>query len=750
MEIIFQILEGFYGLVNKKQVLIPIPIPFFVEHHSHIPSLLRKEDAVRTMCRLPQFGLCFLLLICLAWLAMGNAAQEFYFEGSPDRVLPDTVPPTATRQNYPGPKPPYQGPAASYSYNWKAKSRKGADISIRLMYMMYEPLSTRYGYSNYTKSNTMAAFLDSTGYTRQYLCPDSNRGNQVWVLRGTSIDNKAYIQTCSGDVAKMVAAKPAPQTSFSDIALHNYYSHDKSLIDQQFFGHYGNVAVTVEVKMTDGSVDAAAIGHAALSKLSGKVFAQTVDDLAPTPKEEQSAPPKDADLVVEAVPSLLEVGSERTALLPASEFLPARVTAKTAPGAEVTFEIATGKSAELRAGSSKGNRVSLKADSKGMAETLFFYTGDNIKAPLTYELRISTAGHKETVKVLVGLGLAFDRIVAVKADRLDTHVFTLSVRSRFHPKLDLANYLLRAHQSGLWGDRRIGIKLKTTWLNPPAGMLPEPSFQGTTKVVTDKKYGNVLAVASGEPQYYQTSFAYPAVVMQSDGKHSYRVNGGIVLLDSNDKEAGFIREGMTQGQALAIVARDTPEHWLTSLVCSLEAQDEVQYLMLETAKMLPGGDVVDALTTATGLMCKFGQGEYESLFYDLGTVVGGKYLDHLNEPDVLKKLTPKQQEAAKLAKKAYDDLDEYKQREERDKWLGEAGKRLRESKASPPPEKPLPPPAESVSASSGSGSTPATTPEPASSTDDSLKKTGDELKKSVEDLQKSFEDLGNTFKGIFK
>jgi hypothetical protein len=145
-------------------------------------------------------------------------------------------------------------------------------------------------------------------------------------------------------------------------------------------------------------------------------------------------------------------------------------------------------------------------------------------------------------------------------------------------------------------------------------------------------------------------------------------------------------------------------------------------------------------------MCKFGQGEYESLFYDLGTVVGGKYLDHLNEPDVLKKLTPKQQEAAKLAKKAYDDLDEYKQREERDKWLGEAGKRLRESKASPPPEKPLPTPAESAS----SGSAPTTTPAPAGSTDDGLKKTGDELKKSVEDLQKSFEDLGNTFKGIFK
>lgn len=685
---------------------------------------------------------------------MGHAAQEFYFEGSPDRVLPDIVPPNANRHNYPGPKAPYQAPAASYDYDWKVKSKKGADISIRLMYTLYEPLSTRYGYGGYTKSNTMAAFLHTTGYTRQYLCPDSNRGNQVWVLRGTSIDNKAFLQTCTGDVAKMiVASKTAPQTSYSDIALHNYYSHDKSLIDQQFYGHYGNVAVKVEVKMTDGSVDAAAIGHAALSKLSGKSTPQAVVDEAPAAKEEVVVPPKDAELVVEATPSLLEVGSERTALIPASEFLPAKVTAKTAPGAEVTFEIVSGKAAELRAGGSKGTRVSVKADSKGGAETLFFYTGDNIKkAPLQYEVRITTPGHKETVKVLVGLGLAFDRIVAVKTDQLNTYAFTLSLKSRVHPKFILDNYLYRAHQSGLWGDCRLGIKLRTTWINPPAGMVPEPSFQGTTRIIRDRKYANVLTVGSGEPQYYQTGIAYPAVVMQSDGKHVYRVNGGLVLLDANDKETGFIREGMEQGQALAIVARDTPEHWLTSLACSLEAQDEVQYLMLETAKMLPGGDVVDALTTATGLMCKFGQGEYESLFYDLGTVVGGKYLDHLNEPDVLKKLTSKQQEAAKLAKKAYDDLDEYKQRQEREKWLGAAGERLRESKASLPPEKPLPPasPAEEPGSSAGKSSGQQSASSSASSTDDSLKKTGEELKKSVEDLQKSFEEMGNTFKGIFK
>jgi len=86
---------------------------------------------VRNMCRLSRFVPLFLLLLCLAWPAMGNAAQEFYFEGSPDRVLPDTVPPAVNRQHSPGPKAPSQGPAAWYGYNWKVKTSKGSEVFSR-------------------------------------------------------------------------------------------------------------------------------------------------------------------------------------------------------------------------------------------------------------------------------------------------------------------------------------------------------------------------------------------------------------------------------------------------------------------------------------------------------------------------------------------------------------------------------------------------------------------------------------------
>jgi hypothetical protein len=570
---------------------------------------------------------------------------------------------------------------------------------------------------------------------------------------------RKFLQTNISRAEYNLFRKPAPKGSFGNYHILEYTDFQPS---SGYFGyiymvHAGNVFIEMKASTKkDGNFGeeqqaAYDMVNEILSKLPRTGEVETPAAIEESAPEEQ--PSEDVALVVEAYPSLKQMGSERTALIPASRALPAKLVAKITPGSVVTFEIVSGEQAKLQADGSKAKHISVKANSKGVAETLFFYTGEVIKVPLTYEIRITTPNHKhkETVKVLVGLGLAFDRILAVKADALDTHAFTLSVKSRFHPQLDLANYLHRAHQSGLWNNQRIGIKLRTTWINPPAGADPDESFYGTARITTARMGANVLTVGDGGPQYYQTDYAYPAVIMKSDGKHVYRVNGGIVLLDANDKEAGFIQEAMEQSQALAIVARDTPEHWLTSLACSLEAQDEVQYLMLETAKMMPGGDVVDALTTATGLMCKFGQGEYESLMYDLGTLMGGKYLDHLNEPDVLKKLTPKQQEAAKLAKEAYDRLDEHKQNEERDKWLGEAGKRFRNSKTGNPTEgSRLPVGQEAERDVAGKGPDEQNPASGSSGQDGVLKKTGNELEKGVEDIQKSVEEMGNTVKDIFK
>ncbi len=557
------------------------------------------------------------------------------------------------------------------------------------------------------------------------------------------IGEQKFMQTNISKPEYKLFRKSAPKNAFATYhVLELTFLHsDTNVCEYHYQVHAGNVFIDLN-STANGDCNFGEQQQAAYEMANEIVsrLPRTGQVDATAAREVEEAPPvENPDLMVEAYPAPSSAQVGRTAYLPASTKLPAKLVAKTKPGTATTFEILSGKQAQLQAGASKGTRLTIKADGNGVAEALFFYTGANIKAPLAYEVRISTPGRRETATVNVGLGLAFDRIQAIKGDVLDTHAFTLGVKSRFHPKLNLGQYLYSAQQAGIWGDKQVGIKLKTSWVNAPEGASPDQAFVGTTKIVTTPVGESVLVVgkneAPGEPQYYFGKNLYPAVVMKSDGKHAYQINGGIVLLDKNDAFSEFIQEGMQQGQALALVSRDTPEHWLTSLVCSLETQDEVQYAMLETAKMLPGGDVVDALTSATGLMCKFGKGEYESLFYDLGTIVGGKYLDHLNQPEILTKLTPKQQSAAKLAKKAYDKLDEHKKGEERDKWIGAAGERFRNSRTEQPAAKQPPPPA--------STSTPSPAPNPTPA------QPGNDLKKNVEDLQKSFEELGKTFKGIF-
>ena len=158
-------------------------------------------------------------------------------------------------------------------------------------------------------------------------------------------------------------------------------------------------------------------------------------------------------------------------------------------------------------------------------------------------------------------------------------------------------------------------------------------------------------------------------------------------------------------------------------------------MMLETAKMLPGGDAVDALTTVTGLMCKFGKSEYESLFYELGTILGGKYLDHLVEPEVFEQLTATQKNAVNVAKKSYDQLDDYKKKEERDKWLSG------QSRVSDLPAMAPAAPAASAEGAQNAGDSTATQPASPPTTDPL---------KALQDLQKPLQDLKNLLDGIFK
>lgn len=534
------------------------------------------------------------------------------------------------------------------------------------------------------------------------------------------VQERKFLQTNIAKSEYKLFRKPTKNKAFGSYHTLEYIDlqSSSSYCHYNYLVHAGNVFIraTVTSKRDCNFDEEQQAAHRIVAEMLERLPRSGEAELPVVYKNEEVQEPQNlSDFAVETAPSSALGGKGQSAIIPASSSLGAKIFAKgAAPDKPVTFEIVSGKGGVLRAGLSSGLKVSVKADKNGAAEAKFFYVGDGgVKSPLDYEVRASFANRKESVKINVGLGLAFSRIIAVKADALDTNAFTLAVKSDFYPKLNVANYLQNAYDSGIWEGKKVGVKLRLTWVNMPSFAQPDEAFYGFTKIITAADGQTLLTVVDGSPQYYLTKYAYPAVVMKSEGKHVYRVNGGIILVDKNDKELGFIGEGMKQSDALVVVSKDTPEHWLTSLACSLEAADETQYLMLESAKMLPGGGAVEALTTASSLMCKFGKADYESLIYDMGAIIGGKYLDHLSSPDIFNKLTTKQRSAVKAAKNSYDALDEYKKEDERKRVLAESAAQRSES------------------SESGKG-------------------VKDSLKKNVDDLKKSFEDLGNSFKGIFK
>lgn len=377
---------------------------------------------------------------------------------------------------------------------------------------------------------------------------------------------------------------------------------------------------------------------------------------------------------------------ERVALVPAVSELPARITWKgLQPKTVVTFALPGNAQGELRARGTKGKTIQVTADAGGNAEARYYFLG---AAPLTRQLTetvaLTTGSELREVRILVGLGLAFDRVRSVQGQsyKNNLHAFTISVKSTFLPKMHLGKYLYDAEQSGAWDDRRLGIRLTTTWVNRGEEPVDDTSYDGTVNIVAVEKFGTVLT-ANFDPLYYQTELRYPAVILNSEGKHVYQVTGEIVVMKRPEGNvlAKVKGESLAPAPALVILSREDPERWFQSLACALEAQDYVQYAMLETAKSLPVyGQTVDVLTTATSLLCGLSNEEYEKTFYELGTVLGGKYLERLvDNPDVFSKLSVKQQQAAKAAKKAHDELGNYKSKKEQDKHIKDALDDLRRS-----------------------------------------------------------------------
>lgn len=508
----------------------------------------------------------------------------------------------------------------------------------------------------------------------------------------------------------------------------------------------GNVTLSVEVHKDNLSIDEReAMINSVLLRLprSGALEAVREDPVKPAVIKPLAVDEADPRGEVYVYPLAGLVPSER-GLIPASDVLPAKIVirgAKPNSVAEWTVRAAGG---QLHAGAARGAAIQTRTDASGNTEAQFFYTGGTLKAPQEIEVTTMIAGRKHSAFVQVGLGLAFDRVRAIKGQDFanSVYAFTLSIKSVWRPQLNVQLYLAHAEESGAWGERRFGIRLDTAWLNRD-GSGDQP-FSGTAEIKPVGSGNALVATRTAEPTYSGGYHAYPAVRMGGDGRHVYSVTGTPVVMDYTGKVvAARLGESLGNNNGMVVISRDSPEGMLQSLSCAFEPQDWTQYLMLETAKSLPGGQSVEWFAATTSLICGFNKGEFEKSLLDMASFLGGKYLDHLDQPQVKARLSPKQRDALAVAKQSYDKIDGQKSEEERNKYLGEAlhdfGLAAKETSidASSAPEA-LPPLAQPR----------APTPSSSPVADNGRENESKSLQDAAKDLEKNLKDVVDSFKDL--
>jgi len=355
-------------------------------------------------------------------------------------------------------------------------------------------------------------------------------------------------------------------------------------------------------------------------------------------RQEQARSPSNNPVEVEAprgtvlVYPVAGLSPSDKGLIPATDSLPAKIVIKGAKPYTMAEWTIRRDGAYLKAGAKKGETIVTQTDGKGDTESLFFYNGGPLSGPTEFEVTTMIAERKHSAFVSVGLGLAFDKVKAIQGQSVDnrTHAFTLSVKSVWRPKMNVQIYLKNAEESNTWGSKRFGIRVETNRLNNNGG--EDQQFRGTTEIKPMASGNGLTATDKADPTYGGGYYKYPAVIMGSDGQHTYSIVGTPVVMDYS----GNVTVGQKMFEPLS---NNKGMVWFVA---------------------------------TTSLICGMTKGDYEKSILDMANFVGGEYLSHLNKAEVFKNLSDKQKKAVKTATEAYNNTNNRKSNEEKEKYAKEA------------------------------------------------------------------------------
>lgn len=430
-----------------------------------------------------------------------------------------------------------------------------------------------------------------------------------------------------------------------------------------YYASAGNVYVKVEVYAHKTNPDNAPNAR----KIADEILRKLPQDV-----------PFDIATNFEVYPKSNPIGdANEYGLIPASSLLPAKVVYNVGkPNETVVFSLLVNSKGELQIDNQKGKNLTTTSDANGKATVWYYYTDQNkIKEPVEITIVAEADGKSKKAFVRVGLGLAFDQLKEIPEQVYEyspekPYAFALSVKSLFYPSLNLPLYIRAAHESQIWGNKKIGIELVSTWVNKPDDAPADDFYVGSAFIESTMAGSNSnVLIANKQPWQYYTMLSYPAVILKSPGTHMYEVKGEIAVLDGNSPEKrkiSYMSEKMSNSLAVIALSAEYPERWYKSVACALASvEDEQTWFILEAIKLIPTyGMIADAPTAASQFICGIMNGDYQKSIIDLASWLGGQYIDNLMEPEVFNLLDRTKQDAVLAAKTLYFSADMYKKKTE--------------------------------------------------------------------------------------
>ena len=187
--------------------------------------------------------------------------------------------------------------------------------------------------------------------------------------------------------------------------------------------------------------------------------------------------------------------------------------------------------------------------------------------------------------------------------------------------------------------------------------------------------------SASQPAYARGPDVYPAVSQLEEGHFAKGYFGFLKIAEPDQYATGqfpFFQQASMEPRVLDhmiyVFSLERPETWYTSLLCSLEAQDENQMLVLLALTKLPQiGDGIDLSLVLVGALCDVSKGEYQNGLMRIGYAVGKDQFGVL----VKEKLIPEMTEG-KLSTKLFRflEIDATEPNKQKAKAVGEALKNL--------------------------------------------------------------------------